>query len=240
MQSDRAWRLRIGNSEYPTGAESLRKCLSSDSAMQVLLIHEEAVTRAGLRLLMESWPGFQVTAEFARVTDAIAELPNIRPNIIVSSYHDRSGIHKLLKSAGQVPVIVLRSSREWPRPLAAQLPAEWVIPTTCTAPEFREALEKAHSRGEWTVNSSHVSHSAQTGLRTNESGPISGEALTERERDVALKVSQGRTNKQTAIELGMSEITVRHHLASIFKKLKITSRFELIVHVKAGHFLWSV
>src|SRR5215471_5215581 len=159
MQSDRVWRLRIGNSEYPTGAESLRKCLSSDSAMQVLLIHEEAVTRAGLRLLMESWPGFQVTAEFARVTDAIAELPNIRPDIIVSSYHDRSGIHKLLKSAGQVPVIVLRSSREWPR---AQLPAERVIPTTCTAAEFREALEKAHSRGEWTVKSSDVSHSAQT------------------------------------------------------------------------------
>ena len=211
--------------------------------MQVLLIHPEAVTRAGLSVLMESWPGFQVTAECARVTDAIAELPNIRPNIIVCSYHDRSGpygIRKLLKSAGQLPVIVLRTSREWPRPLAEQLPTKWVIPTTCSAAEFREVLEKAHTGGEWRVKSSDVSHSAQTRIRTNESGPISGEALTERERDVALRVSQGRTNKQTAIELGMSEITVRHHLASIFKKLKITSRFELIVYVKAGHFLWSV
>jgi len=208
--------------------------------MQVLLIHPEAVTRAGLRVLVESWPGFQVTGDCAKVTDALAELPNIRPNVIVCSYHDRSGpygIRKLLKSAGRVPVIVLRSSGEWLRALAAQVPAKWVIPTTCTAAEFREVLEKAQLGGECMVKSSDLNHSIQTRTRTNEFGSNSGEALTERERDVALRVSQGRTNKQTAIELGMSEITVRHHLASIFKKLKITSRFELIVFVKAGHFL---
>src|SRR5262249_36820533 len=185
--------------------------------MQVLLIHPEAVTRAGLRVLMESWPGFQLIAECGGLTDDIVELPNIRPNVIVCSYHDRSGpygIRKLLKSAGQVPVIVLRNSREWPRSLAAQVPAKWVIPTTCTAAEFREVLERAHMGGESMVKPSDVGHSAQTRIRTNESGANSGEALTERERDVALRVSKGRTNKQTAIELGMSEITVRHHLAS--------------------------
>jgi len=52
--------------------------------------------------------------------------------------------------------------------------------------------------------------------------------LTNRERDVAALVTQGCTNRQVGKRLGITEVTVRHHLTSIFNKLRITNRFQLI------------
>jgi DNA-binding CsgD family transcriptional regulator len=52
--------------------------------------------------------------------------------------------------------------------------------------------------------------------------------LTNREREVAVLVSGGYTNRQVGVRLGITEVTVRHHLSSIFSKLGIANRFELI------------
>jgi DNA-binding CsgD family transcriptional regulator len=54
-------------------------------------------------------------------------------------------------------------------------------------------------------------------------------ALTEMEYEVAMLVKQAKRNKEIADELGIAEGTVRTHLRSIFKKLKIKSRAELII-----------
>lgn len=53
--------------------------------------------------------------------------------------------------------------------------------------------------------------------------------LTAREREVCRLVAEGMTNKQVGYRLFVSPITVRHHLTSIFRKLSVQNRFELIV-----------
>jgi DNA-binding CsgD family transcriptional regulator len=53
--------------------------------------------------------------------------------------------------------------------------------------------------------------------------------LTSTEYKIALLVKQAKRNQQIADELGIGEGTVRTHLRSIFKKLKIKSRAELII-----------
>lgn len=53
--------------------------------------------------------------------------------------------------------------------------------------------------------------------------------LTFRERDVSILVAEGLSNKQIGDELFISAVTVRHHLSSVFRKVDISSRFELIV-----------
>jgi DNA-binding NarL/FixJ family response regulator len=55
------------------------------------------------------------------------------------------------------------------------------------------------------------------------------ESLTVRERDVSILVAEGLTNRQIGERLAISTTTVRHHLTSVFGKLEIASRFELIV-----------
>ena len=55
-------------------------------------------------------------------------------------------------------------------------------------------------------------------------------SLTEREREVVTLMSQGLRNKHIAERLGISETTVRHHLTSIFAKLGVTDRLELVIY----------
>ena len=56
------------------------------------------------------------------------------------------------------------------------------------------------------------------------------ESLTDREREVIRLIGEGLKNKQIAERLSISEATVRHHLTSIFAKLDVEDRFELVVY----------
>ncbi len=54
--------------------------------------------------------------------------------------------------------------------------------------------------------------------------------LTEREREIVVLIGEGLKNKQIADRLFISEVTVRHHLSSIFSKLEVADRFELAIY----------
>lgn len=56
------------------------------------------------------------------------------------------------------------------------------------------------------------------------------DTLTEREREVIGLVGAGLNNRQIAERLFMSETTLRHHLTSIFSKLDVSDRLELILY----------
>jgi DNA-binding NarL/FixJ family response regulator len=60
------------------------------------------------------------------------------------------------------------------------------------------------------------------------------ESLTTRERQMAQAVSRGLRNRQIAIEFGISEETVKKHLATIYGKLALSGRVALAVHVLQG------
>lgn len=51
--------------------------------------------------------------------------------------------------------------------------------------------------------------------------------MTKREQEVLHSLPQGRTNKQIAISLGISDFTVRDHVSSILRKKGVSSRTEL-------------
>ena len=55
-------------------------------------------------------------------------------------------------------------------------------------------------------------------------------ALTRREREVITLVAEGLRNKQIAGRLFISEITVNHHLTSVFRKLGVSDRLELVIY----------
>ena len=61
--------------------------------------------------------------------------------------------------------------------------------------------------------------------------PLHVESLTERERQMAHAVARGLRNRQIAAEFGISEETVKKHLATIYGKLALSGRVALAVHV---------
>lgn len=59
--------------------------------------------------------------------------------------------------------------------------------------------------------------------------PGSLEVVTKREREIVALIGEGLSNKDIAARLGISSITVRHHLTSIFDKLGVTTRQKLLL-----------
>lgn len=57
-------------------------------------------------------------------------------------------------------------------------------------------------------------------------------ALSEREAEVARAVASGKSNKEAAEQLHISERTVKAHLGSVFEKLKIRDRVQLVLHMQ--------
>jgi DNA-binding NarL/FixJ family response regulator len=60
---------------------------------------------------------------------------------------------------------------------------------------------------------------------------IYNEPLTTREQQVADAIARGLSNKQIAVEFGISAETVKRHLASIYSKLALRGRVALAVHI---------
>jgi len=203
--------------------------------IRVLLVEDKAVIRAGLRVLIDSWSPFQVVGEADTAAEALAAVDAAQPNVIVCSHTGRANgvsdtIRNLAKGAAHIPLVLLTASRNRQAgSLAVQAGAKWVVSTKDAAIELRKALEKVHSGEEWFDESAMTSRPE----RKRHNGRSHGESdtdqwLTNRERDVAALVTQGCTNRQVGRRLGITEVTVRHHLTSIFNKLRITNRFQLI------------
>lgn len=55
-------------------------------------------------------------------------------------------------------------------------------------------------------------------------------ALTDRETEILARVAQGKTNREIAEELFISEKTVKNHITNIFKKLNVNDRTEAVVY----------
>jgi DNA-binding NarL/FixJ family response regulator len=203
--------------------------------IRVLLIDDEAVIRAGLRVLIDSWAPSQVVGEADSAQQALAAIDAVQPNLIVCSHTGRSngfadGLRHLTKNAGDIPVVLLTGSRKPEvHALAIEAGAKWIVSTKDAAMELRSALERVHSGERWLGHtSSAVPAISKTRNRWNPGKSDADQRLTNRERDVAALVSQGWTNRQVGRRLGITEVTVRHHLSSIFNKLRITNRFQLI------------
>jgi DNA-binding NarL/FixJ family response regulator len=139
----------------------------------------------------------------------------------------------LTTGAADIPVVLLTGSRNRQTGARAiDAGAKWIVWTKQAATELRKALEKVHSGEKWLGKLARAMRSSKR-IRKNrqdQANQVDSEAdrLTNRERDVAALVAQGCTNRQVGKRLGITEVTVRHHLTSIFNKLGMTNRFQLI------------
>ena len=94
-----------------------------------------------------------------------------------------------------------------------------------------KAIEKVHS-GEVWLDRLMMGRVLQEISEEKQSNPDREkiDTLTERERQVVGLVGEGLKNKQIAARLFISETTVTHHLSSVFSKLEVSDRLELVVY----------
>src|SRR5262249_55824088 len=104
----------------------------------------------------------------------------------------------------------------------------WVVPKHCDGMDLRRAIETAYC-GESSFAVTDIGdYNGPDGNGHFRIEPDLDGTLTHREREVVVLISEGRTNRQVAARLGITPTTVGHHMSSIFSKLGIANRFELI------------
>jgi DNA-binding NarL/FixJ family response regulator len=120
----------------------------SATRTRVLLVDDEVVVRAGLRLLIDSWPTLQVIGEADTPSEALVTLAKVKPNLIVCSCPQATGaflsdLRDVVQGADQIPVVLLTSSRH-PQAgtTALQAGVNCVISKKRTPVDLRRALEQ--------------------------------------------------------------------------------------------------
>jgi len=205
--------------------------------IRILLIDNQTIVRAAIRMLIESRPGLKVVGEGADRTESLAVATSEQPDIILFALNEASDLDflpELLAIAKQARVVILTGlSDSKVHQRAVRLGATGVVLKDMPAEDVIKAIEKVHSGEVWLNRS--MTASVLAGL-VRGNGEIDLEAakiatLTKRERELSTLIGEGLKNKQIAARLFISDATVRHHLTSIFDKLGVSDRLELIIYV---------
>jgi DNA-binding NarL/FixJ family response regulator len=113
---------------------------------------------------------------------------------------------------------------------ALQLGAMGIVLKDHAAEILIEAIEKVRAGEVWLDRSMLVALLGTSARGDADPERVKIQMLTDREREIICLLAEGLRNKQIGERLFISEITVRHHLTSIFNKLAVSDRVELLIY----------
>ncbi len=196
--------------------------------IRVLVADDHAIVRTGIRHVLEGEPGFTVVAEAATGAEALALAGELRPDVAVLdiSMPGVSGLQvaaELRRCAPETRVLILSMHDNTEYVLeSVRAGAHGYLLKDTAALELRGAI-RAVQGGESYFSppiASRLSAAVRSGMDEQESRRAV-EQLTGREREVLVGIAQGRTNKEIALDLGISHRTVETHRESLMRKLGI-------------------
>jgi DNA-binding NarL/FixJ family response regulator len=206
--------------------------------IRIVLVDDHDVVRAGLRLVIESTPTMAVVGEAGNGADALATTVSSRPDLVLLDLDlgDENGldlIPGLLSAAPRLQVLVLTGVRDPEIHRSAVLKgAMGLVLKSRAVSTLIKAIEKVHEGEIWFDRTLLADVLRERVLGTDESAAAETAriaSLSVRERDVIRLVLTGMRNREIAQRLSISEATVRHHLTSIFSKLNVADRTELVI-----------
>ena len=210
------------------------------NAIRILLVDDHAVVRAGLRMIIQSREGMTIVGEAGNRDDALALAASEHPEIILLDL-DLGGdsgmalIADLIAAACEARIIILTGLRDpESHRQAVLLGAMGIVKKEKAAEVLITAIERVHAGEAWLDPSlmagvlTEMTRSSRGRKTDPEKDKIA--ALTNREREVIALVGEGIKSKEIAGRLFISETTVRHHLTSIFDKLGVADRVELLIY----------
>ena len=208
--------------------------------MRLLLVDDHAVVRLGLRSLFRTVPRFCVVGEAGSGAEAVAEARRCQPDVVVMDVRlpDSSGAEACREIRSERPntrVVMLTSYHDEAAVLDSILAGAAGYVLKQTDPErVIEAVETA-ARGESLIDPA-VTQTVLTRLRKLagqvQDDPLAG--LGEQQRKILPLIAEGKTNREIAAELSLSEHTVKTYISRVLQKLHLTRRAELAAFTARG------
>ena len=203
-----------------------------------MIVDDHAVIRTGLRMLIEQEQTMTVVAMAGSPAEALALAESEKPDIIVLDLMlgEEDGLDFLpnlckISPTSRVLVLTGVQTPESHR-TAIRRGAMGIVLKQQAAELLLKAIRKVHEGEVWIDRSmiGSVLNDVRS-ERLEQVNPVTVQiaSLTPREREVIALVSEGLKNKAIGERLFISETTVTHHLSSIYSKLGVSDRLELVV-----------
>ncbi len=200
--------------------------------IKVLVVDDHPVVRQGLRTFLDLQDDITVVGESADGESCVDDAERLRPDVILLD----------LRMPGADGVAALRGLRD--------NPARVLVVTSYTEPSavlpavragaagyvYKDVDPPALAAAIRSVHAGHVLLHPDVARLLAEGDAHAGSAeLTARERDVLAQVARGRSNREIARALSLSEKTVKTHVSAILGKLGVQDRTQAALHaVRTG------
>ena len=200
----------------------------------IYVVERHEIIREALSLLIHSDARFEVAGAFSTCRDAIDSGAGAARVALVTYDPEDTETAAIAELAGIIRVLLLGKTAEPAAQIqAVRLGATGLVTTDQPVEVLLKALVKIDGGEAWFDRSTIAALIAGHGaVEADLAAPIADAAatgLTKREREVVAYIAEGLKNKEIAERLFISEATVRHHLTSVFGKLGVSDRLELLV-----------
>jgi DNA-binding NarL/FixJ family response regulator len=208
----------------------------ADRPIRVLIADDHPVVRQGLRTYLELQPDIEVAGEAGGGVEAAAQAERLAPDVVLLDMvmPDGDGLEALrrIRSGRGAPrVVVLTSFPADDRVVEAmRAGAAGYLLKDAQPAELLAAIRSAHSGG----SPLHPAAAARLVGELRRS-PDPAAELTARERQVLELVARGMPNKAIALQLSLSEKTVKAHVSAILRKLDVTDRTQAALRAVREH-----
>ncbi|MEE1770375.1 MULTISPECIES: response regulator transcription factor [unclassified Streptomyces] len=201
----------------------------ADRIIRVLLVDDHQVVRRGLRTFLEVQDDIEVVGEAADGAEGVARTEELRPDVVLMD----------IKMPGTDGIEALRRLRELENPAKVLIVTSFteqrtVVPALRAGASgyvYKDVDPDALAGAIRSVYAGHVLLQPEVAgaLLAQEDqggGTGRGSTLTEREREVLGLIADGRSNREIARALVLSEKTVKTHVSNILMKLDLSDRTQ--------------
>ena len=206
-----------------------------------MLVDDHEVVRLGMKSLLQRRADFDVVAEAATADEAVQKAVAHKPDIVLMDIRlaGGSGIdacERITSALPQTRVVMLTSYADDELLFSAiRAGAVGYVLKQIGSNELIHAIESA-ARGEATLDPSltqRVFNEVRRAIQTEESAAFA--ELTQQEMQVLALIVEGKTNREIASALYLSEGTVRNYVSSVLSKLDVSNRAEAAAFAVQHH-----
>jgi DNA-binding NarL/FixJ family response regulator len=206
-------------------------------SIRVLLVDDQALIRAGFRMILDAEEDLEVVGECADGTQAVDSVRRLKPDVVLMDIRmpEMDGIEatRLVADGEGAPKVLMLTTFDLDEYvydalragasgfLLKDVPAEQLIDGIRVVAEGEALLAPSVTR--------RLIQEFSRGAVAQQSAPAELEELTPRELEVFKLIARGMSNAEIAAELIVSETTVKTHVARVLMKLGVRDRVQAVV-----------
>jgi NarL family two-component system response regulator LiaR len=211
--------------------------LPEAESIKIYLAEDHEITRVGLKLTLETIPGFSVIGEAADGKQAVVEVDKAQPDVVLMDIGlpilDGIDATRIIKERHAKIRVIMLTSHESDRDIFAALGAgaDGYCLKEVSGPRLAMAIRAVHDGAAWLDPSiaSRVLKACAQVTPQAPAKPTGDSTLSQREIEVLRLVVEGMSNQEIASRLSLSIETVKTHMRHIMEKLAVDDRTQAAV-----------